>query len=339
MPQFKPIVLLLWLAALLIAGWTVAQLPHAAIVQSIAGLTAGQWLSWTAVNLLIILLLTERWQILSSLLGLQVGFGKLLCIRQAGQLVSFLTPGPQFGGEPLQVYWLYTQRGLPLHKAMLTLGLDRFFELWVNFAVLLLGLVYLVLAPAMEFAGWLHAVGILLALLLLLSLLGWLAWRHPQGVARRVDGLARYWQRHPRLRQLQSYWQTLGWQAMREDLREAVRCKKPAFLAAFAVSLLSWTLLVGELWLLLTLLDVTVNVPGFVLIFVAMRLSLLLPMPGGIGTLEASILWSFAELQLPAGAAMGLIALIRLRDVTVLLAGFICLRLLHRRENVQPAEI
>src|SRR5690606_19692420 len=98
----------------------------------------------------------QRWQILSSLLGHRVDFPKLLCIRQAGQLVSFITPGPQFGGEPLQIYWLYSQARQPLHKAILTLGLDRFFELWVNFAVLLLGVLYLLVSPATNVAGWLR---------------------------------------------------------------------------------------------------------------------------------------------------------------------------------------
>jgi uncharacterized membrane protein YbhN (UPF0104 family) len=65
---------------------------------------------------------------------------------------------------------------------------------------------------------------------------------------------------------------------------------------------------------------------GLVLILVAMRLALLLPLPGGVGTLEASVLWSFQTLDLPASAAIGVIALMRLRDALVLLAGLLCLR-------------
>jgi uncharacterized membrane protein YbhN (UPF0104 family) len=60
---------------------------------------------------------------------------------------------------------------------------------------------------------------------------------------------------------------------------------------------------------------------------------MLLPLPGGIGTVEASVLWSFNTLGLPASAAIGLIALMRLRDAIMLLAGLLSLRLLQWRRS------
>ncbi len=52
-----------------------------------------------------------------------------------------------------------------------------------------------------------------------------------------------------------------------------------------------------------------------------MRLAFLLPLPGGIGTLEASLFWVFQTLDLPLSAVMSVIALMRLRDVLTLLVG------------------
>src|SRR5690606_41055301 len=52
-------------------------------------------------------------------------------------LPIFITPGPQFGGEPFQLYWLWKRCSLPLYKGFLALALDRFIELSVNFAILL----------------------------------------------------------------------------------------------------------------------------------------------------------------------------------------------------------
>jgi uncharacterized membrane protein YbhN (UPF0104 family) len=62
-----------------------------------------------------------------------------------------------------------------------------------------------------------------------------------------------------------------------------------------------------------------------VLIMVAMRLAMLLPVPGGLGTIEGSVVWSFGLLGLPLAAAGGLIALSRLRDAVMLLIGFVCM--------------
>ena len=79
--------------------------------------------------------------------------------------------------------------------------------------------------------------------------------------------------------------------------------------------------------LLLHFLGLVLTPAAFILLIVAMRLAMLLPMPGGIGSIEAALLWSFQLLQLPAAAAIGLIALTRLRDAVVLLIGLYCLYL------------
>jgi uncharacterized membrane protein YbhN (UPF0104 family) len=83
------------------------------------------------------------------------------------------------------------------------------------------------------------------------------------------------------------------------------------------------------MWLVLSFFNIALSSSGLVLILVAMRLALLLPLPGGIGTLEASVFWSFQALGLPAGAALGVIAIMRLRDVLVLIAGVLCVRALR----------
>jgi hypothetical protein len=41
------------------------------------------------------------------------------------------------------------------------------------------------------------------------------------------------------------------------------------------------------------------------------------------------VFWSFQALGLPAGAALGVIAIMRLRDVLVLIAGVLCVRALR----------
>ncbi|MFM1896849.1 MAG: hypothetical protein RLZZ385_1923, partial [Pseudomonadota bacterium] len=90
--------------------------------------------------------------------------------------------------------------------------------------------------------------------------------------------------------------------------------------------LLGWAAIMVEMVIVLGMLGVDASVWGVVFILVATRLALLLPLPGGIGTLEAAVLWSFQILGLPATAAVGLIALMRLRDAVVLLVGLGCLK-------------
>lgn len=327
--------LLLWLIAIALAAWTLAQLPLADITHSISALSAVQWIFWLGLNALIIVVLGLRWQLLTQALAAPVNLLKLLLIRQAGQAVSFITPGPQFGGEPLQIYWLY-KYGLPLRTALLSLGLDRFFELWVNFSVLLLAVLLLLagvgdtlqyntlqydIIKSNTIGDWQTALLPLLIFLGLMFLLAWVLVKQPQWINNRLERIATRWQHNHRLNNINQHWQSLG-----DDLRTALRTQKIRFSLALLLSLLGWVGLLGELYLILHLVGIEADVHSFLIILVAMRMALLLPMPGGVGTLEASVLWSFHTLGLPASAALGLIALMRVRDAIVLLVGLACLR-------------
>jgi uncharacterized protein (TIRG00374 family) len=325
MARFKLLTPLLWLLALLLAGWTFAQLPLTAISHSVAALSSGQFAFWFGLNLAIIVVCNYRWLLINRLFGMSPGFGNLLSMRLAGQAVSFITPGPHFGGEPLQIYWLHRLGNLPLGKLVLALGIDRFFELWINFSILLLGLVTVLLYSTQQLPqGWPMAA--VLLLLVLLGLIPFLVLRQPRRLGNSLHKLARRWLAHPRLARLESGLYTMG-----ENLRTAIRTDKPALTKALLLSLCSWALLLLELHLILRFAGVHTDLPGFFLILVSMRLAMLLPLPGGIGTIEAAMLWSFHSLGLTANAAVSAIALMRLRDAVVLGCGLLCLRFLQSR--------
>jgi len=313
---------LLWLLALSLGIWTLAQLPLNAIALSIGSLTLLQWILWLGLNGLIIFLLTLRWHLLTQTFNTHITFWPLLVIRQAGQAVSFITPGPQFGGEPLQLYWLH-KYGLPLRKSVLSLGLDRFFELWVNFSVLLFA-VLILLTPNnygdTAIGNWQSAIIPLLIFLSLMLVLAWILLAQPHWVKQHLERAAVRWQHNHRLNNIHEHWQQLS-----DDLHLALQTQKWHLLAAILLSLIGWIGLLSELWLILKFVGIDTTLHNFLLILVAIRMALLLPIPGGIGTIETSVLWSFHTLNLPASAAMGLIALMRLRDGIVLILGLSCL--------------
>ena len=98
---------------------------------------------------------------------------------------------------------------------------------------------------------------------------------------------------------------------------------------AFVWSLIGWIGLISELWLILSFFDIALTFYSFMLILVAMRLAFLLPLPGGIGTLEASLFWVFQILGLPLTVAISVMALMRLRDAITLVIGLYCVRALR----------
>lgn len=327
--QWKYLTALLWLLAIGLATWTFLQLPLGDIVSQLGLLQGSDWGLWIAVNLFILYLAVKRWQLLGQALGTELPLTALFRLRQAGSAVSFLTPGPHFGGEPLQLYWLHCHWRLPLHRAVAVLGLDRFVETGTNITVLLAGVLMLLGTALLPVGEWLQVSAILTALLGVMLVSALLVLRHPAWLAERFRPLARRW----RADQAPAG-EGSGWAALVALLRDAVSSQRPRLWLALLLSLGGWAALLLELVLLLHFLGLSASAADIVLIMVAMRLAMLLPVPGGIGTIEASLLWSFRLLGLPVAAAAGLIALIRLRDVLVLLVGLGCLASLRRRHEL-----
>jgi uncharacterized protein (TIRG00374 family) len=321
-----------WPLALGLLWWVLSLLPGEQLLQAITGLSMANWLIWITLNGLIILLLAARWQVLTRAMGAVTTLGALLRVRQAGQLISFVTPGPQFGGEPLQVYWLWKRYGLPGHGAFLAVGLDRFYELWINFAVLLLAILTLAATASSASASvfdWRLPALLLLLLVGILVAAAWFLIKHPSRVEAWIEKVSRPWQNHPRLGALVSQGPE-QWTQLHSALQTLIERQRPALGLALILSLLGWAGMIIELWLLLGFAGLEVDAAEFVLLFTVLRLAFLLPLPGGLGSVEAGLLLAFQALALPLSAAAGLITLMRLRDVLVLILGALLLPGLSR---------
>jgi hypothetical protein len=247
-------------------------------------------------------------------------FSQLFRVRQAGQLISFVTPGPQFGGEPLQVYWLWQRYSVPGPAAILAVGLDRYYELSINFTVLLLAVLVLLTSVSVAFVNW-YILAIILVSLIAAMVLGiGLLLRKPDRIRIWAGRLTSRWQNHPRLSRLKTHW----WQ-LNESLQQVVTRKRAALGIALMLSVLAWAAMIVEFWLLLTFIDVPLNATTFIFLFTVVRLAFLLPLPGGLGSVEAGLFWAFQVLALPLAAAAALILMMRLRDLVILLTGALVL--------------
>lgn len=321
----------LWLLGLLLFAWVIGQLPFATISETVASLTTGQWLAWLIVNLLVVMTAVGRWQLFNRLLKLQVSFSELLQIRQAGQAVSFITPGPQIGGEPLQLYWLHRLHRAPLPESVIALTLDRCYEVGVNASVLLSAISLLLFSPATPANNWL-AIFIAVTVALATACMAVKAMIKPsQHLSRSQQALT-----PPTRPQTDFHTLTRYYTDFTSSISLLAHTQKPALWQALALSVASWAGLLAELWLLMEIVGAPTDCWSFLLLLVTMRVSFLLPLPGGIGTLEAAVLWTFDTLDSPAAAAMAMIALMRLRDGVLLTCGYCCLAALSSRQNAEP---
>jgi hypothetical protein len=311
----------LWLviAILLVWVWQAGSLSNIGPVLTRLG--PAQIVGLLVANGLVLIGLSGRWWLILRSQGYTLPYFSLMGYRLAAFGVSYFTPGPQFGGEPLQIYLVKQRHQVPASVAISAVALDKLLELLVNFTFLAWGMIVVLeqqLFPqTARVSGLVFALGLLVGPLVIL-----IALRNehkPLSVLLRLADRLTFWQ--PAFT-ASRYYRKLS-RTVTETESQAIRfCQQqPNILSqALLVSILSWGLLVGEYWLALHFLGQSLS-PGQTLVaLTAARLAILFPLPGGLGALEASQVLAMQVLGLNPAVGLSLSLLIRLRDV--ILAGF-----------------
>jgi len=260
------------------------------------------------MNAFVISLMTARWWIIVRAESRRIPFLPLIGYRLSAFGLSYFTPGPQVGGEPLQVIYLQKHHGLSYARATSAVIMDKLLEFLVNFLLLGLGAwaVFRVgLIPNNEgkpFAS-LIALGILLTWPLIHILLMYNGVLPISAVLRAQPFFS---QRSKTLRLL-----------FASERMAASFCQRhfSALLAAVGVSLLSLAGILVEYVLMLAFLGVHLGTLQVFAGLTAMQLAFLMPLPGGLGALEASQVFALGTFGQPAAIAISLTLLMRARDI------------------------
>lgn len=322
--------LALLIAALLLLVWVSRAVTPRAVPAALQQLTPVEGLALLALNLLIFAGFTGRWWIFLRAQGHAIAYTRLLVYRLTAFGISYFTPGPHFGGEPYQVLAAVRGHQTPPAAAIAAVTLDKVLEMLVNFAFLAAG-VFLLLTqrPVLghDLGAGLAAQLAVYVLLLLALPAGLLAalgrGRHPiSGTLRRLDRLAgRLWKRQQgRAGIVPALWLVT---LRRSEAQAGLLCRRHprALWAALAVSFLSWLGVIGEFWLLTAVLGLRLTPLEAATALVAARLAILLPLPAGLGALEAGLALAARGLGLDPGVGIALSLLIRSRDTLFGLLG------------------
>ncbi len=303
---------LIWLLALLALWWVLRSVPFDVIWSTMSGMALWQIFALIGLNAIILLLFTSRWWLVLHSLGYRLNIISLVSYRLAGFGVSYFTPGPQFGGEPLQVHLTSSKHNVPTPAAVAAVSLDKLMELLTNFSFILIGAVVVLRSKvfASEFSLPTLAITAVLFLLPAAYLLGistgrkpltWLAERAPARLT-----VHRHYQRTA---------QNLS--ASEAQLVSFFQQKPLALIPILSISTLTWLLIIAEYWLMIYFLGETLTGIQVISLLTAARIAFLLPSPGGLGTLEASQVLVMNAFGLSPVLAVSASLLIRGRDIAL----------------------
>lgn len=321
---------LLWLPVPLLLYWALRGVRAGELGQILGRLSWWHLAVLLAVNLCFFAVLAGRWAWILHGLGELLTAASLLRLaasRLAGFSVSYLTPGPQFGGEPVQLALARRWTGLGYERGSASLLLDKSFELAGNFAFLGVAVIAVRAVPAI--AGKLGGSAVLflpalLALIPVAYLAAVFTGRRP------LSALAA---------RLPARWRARPWHAILAGFLEASETEVAAYgrrpLRALAQALLSfgsvWTLGVLEQWLVLRFLGLPCTIPQTLVLQAGVKLAMLLPLPGALGALEAAQRTVLGWIGHAPEGALALSIYVRARDLAFALAGLLALAAGSRR--------
>jgi uncharacterized protein (TIRG00374 family) len=296
-----------WVLVVALLWWVLRSVSLSDAWDVLKRLSGLQILTLLALNILIAFTFGWRWWLILRAQGFSIPYPILASYRLVCFSISYFTPGPHFGGEPLQVYLLRRRHGVPVPLATASVALDKLLEVVVNFTFLLIGVV--ITLQARIAPGLISGEAVAVVVCLLCVPLGFLcalyAGRHP------VSGLLA---RLPERLRPPERWQMIVFETEKQAIT-ACREHPGAILAALGGSVVVWFALVVEYWLSTRFLGLSLSFVQLVSVVTVARVALLLPSPGGLGTLEAGEVLMMGWLGLDPAAGLSLSLLIRARDV------------------------
>jgi uncharacterized protein (TIRG00374 family) len=257
-----------------------------------------------AINILIYLVITLRWWLIARARTRTLPFTPMLFVRVAVFGISYFTLGPQIGGEPLQVVYLQRNHGLTYTHATASVVMDKLLEFLANFILLAIGVMGFLRAGVISTSGRPSDLGwagfTLLILLPVLYLV--MLYRGHYALSAALGRLPA-----SRIKRFISASERLA----------GMFCQRHLTSLIFAVllSLLAGACMLTEFALITVFLQIHLSFWQIIAAWTAGWLSFLIPLPGGVGALEASQVFAFGALGVSAASALGVTLLVRARDL------------------------
>lgn len=302
--------ILMWLLVPLAVWWSLKDVSLSEISKNLRQIGLPAILILIGVNVFIFILFSFRWWMIIRAQGWGVSLLSVIGYRLAGFGITYFTPGPQFGGEPAQVYLLKVKEGIPVSPAATSVAVDKLLELLANFSFLLVGVSVILLSGVLNSANSLPLI-LFPILLLSFSVIYLLALRtghlpvaYLLGKTSKFNSMgSKHLGRINKISEIES--------------QVAIFCQQNVIvlLAGAMLSFVIWVLMVFEFGLMMNYLGVQFNLVQILIALTAARIAFLLPLPAGLGTLEAGQVMAMGLIGVNPVIGISLSLLIRTRDI------------------------
>lgn len=273
--------------------------------------------AYALVSLTIFLLLTWRWSLVLRAHNIDLPKRHILGYRFVGYAVSFVTPGPKVGGEMVRAAMMRRDK-IPYPKGFSSVIADKTIEL-SSFGLMFFFSLSVALALLPIPTGWRISLSVLAAILCIFVANAFILMIRGKDPFMRLFRLFRL----HNISVMKKYKQEIT--EFETNILTFYGKNKRKFWQAQIISAGAWLLALVEFYLVFRMLQIT---PAFIevfLVYSAVGVIYMIPIPLALGTLEAGQAIMFTALGFPAAAGAVVALITRGRDLTWTLIGFILL--------------
>jgi len=304
--------------------------PFKDVASTFSNVTPKLLIAYLCVSFLIMLLFAVRWRFVLKTLGYNVPFMDVFGFRVIEYGISYITPSGKAGGEPVRAA-LLMKRGISFKEGLSTVFADKTIELSVSLLFFIFGILTLALGYALP-AG-LNIILILVSLILL-----FLIWKFYSRVLRgKTVFVALYRFLHlDRIKFMAKYQQAIV--EFEQPIIKFYTEKRKAFFIALSLSIMILCLSLVEYKLVLLMLGIDAPLSTIFMVLSVVGIAFLVPVPMGLGSLEAFQVALFSVLGIGSASGIGLAMITRARDLLwVMVAVILSLYLGSLRSLVREA--
>ena len=266
---------------------------------------------------------TLRWKIIIEAQNShKISFGKILRAKLAGFAVSYITPSVLVGGEPMRAYIIKEESGYSWEKSFASVLIDQAIYFFSLFLFMIFGFLFLAhyfSLPVSVFYGF----GFIIA-----SAFFIFYFFYSRLIKNNSDGHGFFifiikTTRLDKIKFIKRKEENI--EKMEKIIAQFFNNKTTTFLQAFVLSIIEILLYLVTIWIIILFLGKTIDLTYSAAIFFIFTLANFIPIPGSLGSFEASSIFIFDLLNLGKSNGFSFSLIFRLINIILVLCGFLSL--------------
>jgi len=263
---------------------------------------------------------TMRWQVvIEAQEDRKVSFFKIMIAKLAGFTMSYITPSVFVGGEPIRVYMLKESAGLSWEKSLATAIIDQTIYFFSLLLLMIVGFLFLAdhfyLPRSITYGFWAIIGASVIILYIFYS-----------RVISKTSGQEGFFMfiikalRLDKIKYIRNKERNIN--NTEKIISEFFRNKRKALFKVFVLAIAEVAAYLAVVWVIVIYLGQSVTIFSSISIFAIITLASFVPIPGSLGSMEASITFIFDLFLLGGGNGFTFSLIFRLVNVLTVIVGF-----------------